>query len=56
MTPAEGAATDRLAHGQAVPGGPGACTCHHAKVWHTPKTSTRPCEVNGCSCTTWTQP
>jgi len=54
MTPtpealADGALLDRLARGEAVPGGPGACAnpigCHHAKVWHTPKTGTQPCEI-----------
>lgn len=46
MTPEEAAVTDRLAHGEPVPGGPGACArCHHAEVWHTPKTTNRPCEI-----------
>lgn len=46
ITAAEGAILDRLAHGEPVPGGPGACAhCHHALVWHTPKTTTQPCEI-----------
>lgn len=53
MTPAEGAATDRLAHGEAVPGGPGACgTCHHAKVWHSHTNRNHPCER--CDCASFT--
>jgi hypothetical protein len=37
MTPREGELTDRLARGEAVPGGPGACArddCAHALVRH----------------------
>lgn len=46
---AEPSATDLLARGEAVPGGPGACTeCHHGKVWHRPKTRNRPCERCAC--------
>lgn len=41
--------TDALAHGQAVPGGPGACAdCHHAKVWHSVTNRRHPCERCGC--------
>ena len=55
MTPAEGAATDRLAHGEAVPGGPGACgRCHHAKVWHSATNRTHPCEL--CECPSFAVP
>jgi len=46
--------TDRLAHGEAVPGHPHACArpgCGHGGPWHTPKTRTRPCER--CACPGW---
>jgi Protein of unknown function (DUF3631) len=50
MTPEEGAITDRLARGEAVPGGPGACGrdgCWHQQLWHD-RTSTKPCRKCGC--------
>lgn len=51
MTPAEGMLTDRLARGEAVPGGPGACArpgCGHAKVWHSATNRRHPCEQCNC--------
>jgi hypothetical protein len=42
---------DRLAHGEAVPGAPGACArpgCAHSMPWHTPANPRRPCERCGC--------
>jgi hypothetical protein len=51
VTPAEGEATDRLARGEAVPGGPGACArpgCGHAKVWLAHLNRRHPCERCGC--------
>lgn len=46
---AEGEQTDRLARGEAVPGGPGACSsCHHAKVWHNRANRVHECERCNC--------
>jgi hypothetical protein len=50
MTPEEGIVTDRLARGEAVPGGPGACGrdgCWHQMLWHD-RPGTKPCRR--CSC------
>lgn len=50
MTAAEGAATDRLARGEAVPGGPGACagpSCAHGRPWHS-RHGKRRCERCPC--------
>jgi hypothetical protein len=42
--------TELLAEGEAIPGEKGACAwCHHAKVWHKPKTKFSPCERCDCS-------
>jgi hypothetical protein len=42
--------TDRLAAGESVPGGPGAChRCGHAKVWHNLRNRTRECEQCQCA-------
>lgn len=51
MTPAEGELTDRIARGEAVEGGPGACTrpgCAHGRVWHSSSNRQHPCER--CEC------
>jgi DNA-binding transcriptional ArsR family regulator len=49
--PQDGEATDRLAKGESVPGGPGACArngCGHAKVHHNLRNRVRQCERCGC--------
>ena len=49
MTPEEGDQTDRLARGEQVPGGPGACTgCHHGEVWHRKAGTRNGCEKCNC--------
>jgi hypothetical protein len=51
MTGEEGEATDRLARGESVPGGPGACArpgCGHAKVHHNAGNRVRECERCDC--------
>lgn len=60
MTPEDGEVCDRLARGEAVPGGPGACTregCGHLTLWHRkgsgyPNYKRQPCEK--CRCPRWT--
>jgi hypothetical protein len=50
MTPEEGIVTDRLARGEAVPGGPGACGrdgCWHQMLWHD-RHGEKPCRRCGC--------
>jgi hypothetical protein len=57
MTAAEGAITDRLGRGDAIPFGPGACYrpgCWHAKVWHSVLNRRHPCELCDCErCADW---
>ena len=53
MTDYDGILTDRLARGQAVPGGPGACDrpgCAHLTLWHGEhgRYRGRPCRQCGC--------
>ena len=53
MTEEEGILTDRLARGEAVPGGPGACDrdgCAHLTLWHGEhgRYNKRPCRQCGC--------
>lgn len=57
---AEGRQIDALARGEAVPGGPGACSrqgCHHLTLWHRAPRDPRsyrkqPCRK--CRCPKWT--
>ena len=51
MTRAAGVLIDRLARGESVHFGPGACyrpECGHAKVWHNPRNRTYECMKCGC--------
>ena len=53
MTDQEGIQHDRLARGEAVPGGPGACDrdgCAHLTLWHGEhgRYRKRPCRQCGC--------
>ena len=49
---------DRLARGESVPGGPGACaTCGHLTLWHMNgqrRYRNKPCQK--CDCTAFTAP
>jgi hypothetical protein len=53
MTEEEAIAADRLSHGEAVPGGPGACDrdgCAHLTLWHgqNGRYRAKPCRQCGC--------
>ena len=51
ITAGEGEATDRLARGESLPGGPGACArpgCGHAKVHHNARNRVGECERCDC--------
>jgi hypothetical protein len=59
MTAEDGRVADLLSRGEAVPGGPGACTregCHHLTLWHGEhgRYRDRPCTRPGCRCTGFT--
>ena len=53
MTDGEGIVTDRLARGEAVPGGPGTCArdgCAHLTLWHGEHSRHRGRPCRQCSC------
>lgn len=49
--------TERLSHGESVPGGPGACaTCGHARPWHSTTNRQHPCYRDDCPCSRYQGP